>query len=120
MQIQARVRVTGGRFWKAPNQDTGEMIDSGKLYFETSVKNSSKESYGANDAGWSFGVMGMEYKCANSDVVRKIKALNLPASFFAIVTLEQETDGDKIFQVVLDVKPEASPDLKPGQISKAA
>ncbi len=112
MEFTARLKILGFKAWKAPNKDTGEIIDSGKIYAEVALKHSSKESYGENDAGFSKGFMTQEYKCTDSSVVRKIKTVAPP--FFASVNIDQEFDGTNITQIVLDIKPE------PVDVKKAA
>lgn len=93
-------KVTGFKAWKDPESG----IDSGKVYIESSLKNSSKASYGDKQQGFAKGYASQEYNCRDTEVVQRIRHLETP--FSAQFTVEQETDGKgNLTQVIIDLKP---------------
>lgn len=100
MELIATGKVTGFKAWKDPESG----IDSGKIFIESALKNSSKESYGDKGQGFAKGYASQEYNCRGTDVVQRIKHLETP--FSAQFTVEQETDGKgNLTQVITDLKP---------------
>lgn len=100
MEMQAIGKVTGFKCWK----NDEDKIDSGTIYIEANLKNSSKESYGKNAEGFAKGYASQEYKTRGSDLIRRLVKLECP--FTAQLVIEQETDGKGgLNQVILDCKP---------------
>ena len=100
MEMQAIGKVTGFKCWK--NDEDG--IDSGTIYIEANLKNSSKGSYGKNAEGFAKGYASQEYKTRGSELIRRLQKLECP--FTANLMIEQETDGKGgLNQVIIDCKP---------------
>jgi hypothetical protein len=100
MEMKALGKVTGFKGWKDPESG----IDSGKVYIESNLKNSSKESYGQNKEGFAKGYASQEYNCRDTAVVARIRHLETP--FTAELIIENETDGKgNSTQVIIDIKP---------------
>ena len=100
MEMQAIGKVTGFKCWK----NDEDKIDSGTIYIESNLKNSSKESYGKNAEGFAKGYASQEYKTRGSDLIRRMAKLECP--FTAQLVIEQETDGKGgLTQIVLDCRP---------------
>lgn len=110
MEMIGLGKITGFKAWKS-NEDG---IDSGKIYIESGLKNSGKESYGQNAEGFAKGYASQEYSTRGTELLRRIKHLECP--FTANFTIEQETDGKgNVTQVIVDVKP-----VQPPATAKAA
>lgn len=106
MEMQAIGKVTGFKCWK--NDEDG--IDSGTIFIEANLKNSSKESYGKNAEGFAKGYASQEYKTRGSELIRRMQKLEPP--FTAQLVIEQETDGKGgLNQVIIDCRP-AQPEHK--------
>ena len=100
MEIQGIGKITGFKCWK--NDEDG--IDSGTIYVEAPLKNSSKEGYGKNNEGLAKGYASQEYKTRGSDLIRRLAKLECP--FTANFMIEQETDGKGgLTQIITDVRP---------------
>lgn len=114
MEMKALGKITGFKCWK--NDEDG--IDSGTIYVEAPLKNSTKESYGKNSEGLAKGYASQEYKTRGSDLIRRLHKLECP--FTAEFLIEQETDGKGgLTQIIIDVRP-VQPGRQPVGDQKAA
>jgi hypothetical protein len=102
MEMQAMGKVTGFKCWK--NDEDG--IDSGSIFVEANLKNSSKVNFGKNNEGLAKGYASQEYKTRGSELIRRLAKVECP--FTAQLVIEQETDGKGgLTQVVIDCRPVA-------------
>lgn len=91
-----RVKITGLKYFRG--EVNGNMIDSGKVYAECkldSTRNGEKQ-FGA-------GVFTEEFKCPDSETVRRLVKIPLP--FEAEIHLERVGNGREAREVVIDVVP---------------
>lgn len=113
MESVAQAKIEGMKTWVSSDKK----INTASIFVENNLKNSKKTAGfgGEMGEGMSWGKASQEFKCKDSEIVKRVSHLPLP--FIASIVIDSETDGKGgVVQVVMEIRP--IPVEKPGQLEQ--